>query len=178
MRVFSILLVLVLLAGCSQPSIDRAVPAEQSLFSATAMRIHPIFTQIRDWTGDGVPDGLEVLIEFQDQFGDPTKAAGTVMFELYEYRPGNAEPRGPRLVNPWVGSIVTVDEQRARWNRTSNTYTFQLAYPSVNVTHSYVLVATFRSSAGTRFFSRAVLAAQEDESATTKPTTKPSSFLP
>ena len=53
---------------------------DAALFGPSAMRIHPIFTRLSDWTGDGVPDGIEALIELQDQFGDPTKASGTIIF--------------------------------------------------------------------------------------------------
>jgi hypothetical protein len=139
------------------------------------MRIHPIFTQLKDWTGDGNIDGIEVLLEFQDQFGDPTKAAGTAMFELYDYRVANPEPRGQRLANPWIGSIATLEEQKARWNRTSRTYAFQLAYPQISKFKSYVLTVAFRTNTGERFFDRVVLEAQDENSAspTTRPTTRP-----
>ena len=46
--------------------------ADAQLFGPVSMRLHPIFTQIKDWTGDGRPDGIEALIELQDQFGDGT----------------------------------------------------------------------------------------------------------
>lgn len=167
MRFLLACLMIFAMVGCNgspagEPNVDEA-----ALFGPAAMRIHPIFTDVKDWTGDDDPDGIEVLIEFQDQFGDPTKAAGTLIFELYEYRIANPEPRGRRLVNPWVGSIMTLDEQRNRWNRTSRTYTFQLAYPDIDPGKSYVLTATFNSSTGERFFGRAVL---EGEEVTLEPT--------
>lgn len=166
-----------ILAGCSQPKLDEPAPPEASLFGPAGMRIHPIFTEVKDWNGDGRLDGIEVLLEFNDRFGDPTKAAGTVMFELYNYRQGEPDPRGRRLVNPWVGSMTTESEQRARWNRTSRTYTFQLEYPGISPAANYVLVATFRSAAGGRFFDRVVLPAQElpvvPPTTPTPPTTAP-----
>ncbi len=172
MRFTPALLCLALLAGCSN-KVEETNPSETYLFGPTAMRIHPIFSQIKDWTGDGNPDGIEVLLEFQDQFGDPTKAAGTVMFELYDYRQADPEMRGQRVVNPWIGSMLSATDQRSRWNRTSRTYTFQLSYPQISKSKSYVLTATFRSVAGGRFFSKVVFEAQEDTSATTKPTSRP-----
>lgn len=175
MRSLSALLGLFLLVGCAQPQIEEPAAKEPELFGPTAMRVHPIFSQVKDWTGDGLPDGLEVLVEFQDQFGDPTKAAGTVMFELYGYRQGNPEPRGARLANPWIGSIATAREQRMRWNRTSRTYTFQLAFPTISASTDYVLSAVFRSSTGGRFFDRVVLKGQEESGApATQPAPKPS----
>jgi hypothetical protein len=153
--------------GCNGLPAGEPAVDEEALFGPAAMRIHPIFTDVKDWTSDDKPDGIEVLIEFQDQFGDPTKAAGTLIFELYEYRIANPEPRGRRLVNPWIGSIVTLDEQRSRWNRTSRTYTFQLAYPEIDPGKSYVLTATFNASTGGRFLDQAVL---EGEEVTLEPT--------
>ena len=174
MRVILLVLGLSVLSvtGCTQPSFEEPLPEEGELFNASAMRIHPIFTQVKDWTGDGTADGIEVLLEFQDVFGDPTKAAGTVMFELHGYRPGNPEPKGQRLANPWIGSMTSYDEQRARWNRTSRTYTFQLAFPQVEKTRSYVLAAQFRATTGERLFGQAVLEGIPEQP-TTRPTTKP-----
>lgn len=125
------------------------------------MRIHPIFTQIEDWTGDGKLNGIEALIEFQDQFGDPCKAAGTVIFEIYSYRPYHPDPRGPRLVEPFVGSLKTVNDQLQHWNRTSRTYQFRLAYPDIRPGRSYVLTASF-DYGGARFFDEVVI---EDQGA-------------
>jgi hypothetical protein len=146
------------LAGCgSSPTAPTPrSSADAALFAPLSMRIHPIFTQVKDWTGDGHPDGVEALLEFQDQFGDPTKAAGTAVFELYDYRKGNVDPRGERVVNPWVGSLQTLEEQQARWNRTSRTYFFQLEYPAVRADRNYVLTASFDTGA-TRFFDQVIL---------------------
>ena len=143
------------MVGCGGPAVSRS-PDECRLFAPVSMRIHPIFTQLKDWTGDGVPDGIEALLEFQDQFTDPTKAAGEVVFELYEYRPYTSGQRGERLVNPWLGSLRGVTDQEARWNRTSRTYSFELAYDQVRDDRDYVLAATFNTGQ-TRFFDQIVL---------------------
>lgn len=163
------------IAGCSASDDIAGANSDPSLFAATAMRIHPIFSGPKDWNSDGKLDGVEVLLEFQDRFSDPTKAAGTVMFELYEYRPAQPDPRGPRLANPWIGSISTLSEQSARWNRTSRTYTFQLAYPQVDESRSYVLTANFSDNSGGRFFDRVVFAGQQQEPSFDVPSTSPSS---
>lgn len=173
MRVVAACLCMVLAASCAQPRDEDAATIEASLFGPTAMRIHPVFSGIKDWKDDPSPDGFEVLLEFQDRFGDPTKAAGVVIFELFEYRPGHSEPRGQRLENPWRGSIQTAADQRARWNRTSRTYTFKLEYPAVSTARSYVLTATFRAIGGGGFFSQMIFDAQEDSGAATRPTTRP-----
>ena len=148
---------LILIGGCTTPTINPRQPAEaQQLFAPVSMRIHPIFTQVKDWTGDGVIDGIEALLEFQDQFRDPTKAAGDVVFELYAYRPYSPDGRGERVVNPWLGSLRTLADQEARWNRTSRTYAFELEYPQIREDRDYVLVATF-DTGQTRFFDQIVI---------------------
>ncbi len=153
---YSLILLLAAMAGCRGP-IHHGDSDGADLFNAVAMRIHPIFTQVKDWTGDGKPDGVEVLIELSDRFSDPTKADGQVMFELFDYRPQNPDPRGSRLVNPWIGQLSTVTDQKSHWNQTTQTYNFQLSYPAVRNDRTYVLTATFETSAGKRFFDRTIL---------------------
>jgi hypothetical protein len=154
------LLLLTLSLGCASRPIERD-NAEVAMFGPTRMRLHPIFTQVKDWTGDGKPDGIEAEIEFQDQFGDPTKAAGKVMFELFSYKPG-PDPRNERLTNPWVGSLLSLQQQYEHWNRTSRTYSFQLAMPAITTKKSYVLTAMFEHSDGRRFFSRVILKGEDE----------------
>jgi len=130
------------------------------MFVPTGMRIHPIFTQVEDWTGDGKPDGVEAQLEFHDQFDDPTKASGAVLFELFEYRKFSPDPRGKRVAGPWTMSLASLAEQRDRWNTTLRTYRFQLDDPGISTGQSYVLSAVFESSGGGRFFDRIVLPAK------------------
>lgn len=160
------------LLGCNSTPSHKRASTDAALFGPAAMRIHPIFTQVKDWTGDGRPDGIEALIELQDQFGDPTKASGRVVFELFEYRAYDPDPRGARVVNPWIGELGTIEAQRERWNRTSRTYSFQLAYDQIRIDRPYVLTATFEMSLGGRFFDRIILEPKEqrlDRPATTAP---------
>lgn len=169
-RTLAVLLLLIAAGGCqSEPVSGRGA---EPMFAPAAMRIHPIFTRLRDWNGDDKPDGVEALIEFQDQFGDPTKAAGRVVFELYDYRPGWPDPRGSRLAEPWLGSLLSAAEQRQHWNRTSRSYSFQLAYPPIRPDRSYVLTAMFELAGGGRYFDRIVLegrSASEPESQRAQP---------
>ncbi len=154
--IISAAVLLIVLAGCNAAPRHVRTPSEAQLFAPVSMRIHPIFTQVKDWTGDGIVDGIEALLEFQDQFTDPTKAAGDVVFELYAYRPYSPEARGERVLNPWLGSLRTLRDQEARWNRTSRTYSFELEYPEIRDDRDYVLVATF-DTGQTRFFDQIVL---------------------
>ncbi len=151
------------------------------MFGPATVHIHPIFTQVEDWTEDGIPDGIEVLLELRDQFNEPTKATGRLLFELHEYRQGSLDPRGERLANPWIGSLRTLDEQSARWRRTFRAYKFQLAMPGISRSRHYVLSVMFRGAAGTRLFDRIILEPQTPPPAfdwKPAPTIPPSATLP
>jgi hypothetical protein len=144
--------------SCASPDRPpRVAPAKPSMFAPAAMRLHPTFTQVMDTNNDGVADSIEAEVEFTDKFGDPTKAEGQFMFELFSFRQDNPDPRGSRLVNPFVASIVTPAEQESRWNRTTRTYSFRLATPAVGTRNHFVLTASFVSSSGKRFTDRTVL---------------------
>ena len=151
---------LILVTSCNTKPRYPRDPNDAALFAPAAMRIHPIFTQVADWTGDGKPEGVEALIELQDQFGDPTKASGRLVFELYHYRAYSPDPRGERLAF-WNGLLATADDQAERWNRTSRTYSFPLAYDAIRTDRAYVLHATFELSGGGRFFDRIIIEPRE-----------------
>lgn len=142
------------LSGCE----GEPAPTEPAInmFAPTGMRIHPIFTQIQV-DKDGKPTGIEAQLEFQDQFGDPTKASGSVLFELDLYRTTSPDPRGKRVGGPWVGSLRTLAEQHERWNTTLRTYRFELNDPDIHPDQTYVLSAIFNLAAGGRFFDQTIL---------------------
>ncbi|MFT3785656.1 MAG: hypothetical protein QM770_05755 [Tepidisphaeraceae bacterium] len=151
--------------GCS--SAPDVSPHGQELFAPTELHIQPVFTKVIDWTGDNKADGVEVLVELRDQFGDTTKGAGTFVFELFSYQPNAADPRGPRVVNPWQAPVDTVETQKQRWGRTTRCYAFRLSFPNPSERANYVLSATFAPVGGTRLFDQIVLApmnASDDKS--------------
>ncbi len=169
-----ILITLPLLAGGCSLSSPSSQTVSAEMFEAAGMRIHPVFTQVKDWNGDGKADGIEALVEITDRFGDPAKASGQVLFELFDYRPRDPDPRGARLANPWIGSLQTVRDQQTHWNNTTQTYNFKLAYPQISTSHSYVLTATFETTSGNRFFNRIILTPTTTGApSVAKPTTQP-----
>jgi hypothetical protein len=155
-----ILFALLAAAGC-QGEIAQPFPrtiADAQLFGPVSMRLHPIFTQVKNLGATGeAPDGVEALVELQDQFGDPTKASGRIIFELFEYQSFDPERRGTRLAVWNDAMLETRDDQRDRWNRTSRTYGFQLAYARIDPRQNYVLTAEFLLSGGGRFFDQIIL---------------------
>lgn len=139
--------------GSSSAARDDA----RAMFDPVKMQIHPVFTKVSDWTGDGKPDGIEVLAEFRDSFGDSTKAAGTFVFEVYAFQPNSADPRGPRIANAFVGPVDSPETQRQRWSNTSRCYAFRLAFDGANAKNAYVLSATFTPVGAKRLFDQMVL---------------------
>jgi hypothetical protein len=145
-----------LILGCVSCEENRPLDMGKnapSIIGPVSVRIHPTFTQVKSWTGDKKPDGIEALLEVRDRWDEPIRATGKVIFELFEYRKGYPDPRGNRLVNPWVVSLETIDDQTARWDRVSRAYKFQLAYPQVRPKHPYILTASFETAGG-RLFDR------------------------
>ncbi len=153
--------VIALAGGCDV--FKKSLPADsqqQVFFGPATMRLHPIFTQVANWTQGTRPNGIQAELEFQDQFGDPTKAAGTVYFDLYHYRKAEADPRGEWMAH-WNGSLLSVEEQIARWNKASRTYSFQLIYDKISPSANYVLDAVFETTDGQRFFGHMIIEGQK-----------------
>ncbi len=159
----SLIAATLLSAGCGtfDPVIEPRT-REPAMLDAKAMRIHPVFTRVVDLTGDGVADAVVAELEFLDALGDPMKQAGTVTFELFTYRESSPDPRGIRLAY-WRGSLVDLGAQRARWNRTSRTYSFRLLRPQMEFDREYVLTATFEPPRGQRLFDRMVVITEQPD---------------
>jgi hypothetical protein len=150
--------VFIVLLGCSSAkNPEPRTAGEAAMFAPAAMRVHPIFTRVKDFNGDNFPDGIDALLEFQDQFGDATKASGRAIFELYAFQKFDPTHKGKRLVNPWIGELESLDDQRLRWNRTSRTYSFPLQYDQVSATATYILTVEFQMSNGARYYDQIVL---------------------
>lgn len=141
---YAVVLVLVSLTlGCGGPDPHRRSQLDQQMFGPESIRIHPTFTQVRDWTGDGKPDGIEATLEIQDQFGEPTRATGRVMFEVYSYRKDSPEVRGRRIAGPWIFPLNSRQQQQEHWNSALRAYTFQLPFSPVFTGQYYVVTTQF-----------------------------------
>jgi hypothetical protein len=150
---FSVCL-LALAAGCGPTAPPRSAD-EQAMFGAVAFRIHPTFTQIKDWSGRKKPDGIEAIIEFDDQFGEPTRAAGTIRLELYHFQEDDPDHRGHRLAI-WSATLGNHDDQVGHWDPAARGYAFQLVFPQIRLDHAYVLTAQFDRN-HTRLFDQLIL---------------------
>src|SRR3954463_16790102 len=100
-RLAALLLVaLPLFAATSCDSTKHALPVSansESIIGPVSIRIHPTFTQVKNWGGPtDKPDGSGARLGVGDGGGEPIRATGKVIFELYEYRKGHPDPRGER----------------------------------------------------------------------------------
>jgi len=175
MRLLTLGLLLALIAGCAQtlvfapPSSSSSSSDPNDLFGPEAMRLHPIFTQVKDWTGTGKPDGVEAVLEFRDRFGDSTKASGAVIFELFGYREGFADHRGGRVGQPWAASLASPDAQKTHWRTEIGAYDFLLSAENVSVNGDYILTATFEPPSGKRLFAETAIIGQKKKTHTPPP---------
>lgn len=124
--------------------------APQAGSGPASLRVHPTFTQIKDWTGDGHVDGIEAVVEVLDQFGEPIRGWGTLLFELSDYRRATEQFTGRRVQGPWKGELLTPEQQAERWSPALRAYTFQLGFPSMPVGRAYVLQASFETAGGAK----------------------------
>lgn len=156
-------IVFVLLIGlCSCVSSNHGRDKEDlTMFAPVALRIHPIFTESKDWTGDGKIDGIEALIELTDGFGDPTKARGQIVFELFTRRRYSPDPRGLPL-ETWTVPIYSLKEQKEHWRRIGGAYAFQLPFPQLGGYGASVLTAEMTLAGGGRLRDQIVLAAPKE----------------
>lgn len=130
--------------GCTGSS-GLARPDE---FGPTKLRIHPTFTQVKDWTGDKQPDGVEAVVELLDSYGEPTRGGGTLLFELWGYKKYDPDPRGQRVGGPWKAELLTREQQEMHWSPALRAYTFQLADSKISDTRDFVLTGSFESAGG------------------------------
>ena len=149
--------------ACTTPRLGGDRPA---MFEPVQMRINPTFTRFRSFDANQDPDGVEADVELRDEFGDATKGAGFVYFELYDYVPEGADVRGPQVGEAVRYDLSSVEAQRQHWQNVVRTYRFRLPWRELDPQRRYVLSATYlpgESSAGERLFDRLVILPRRGE---------------
>lgn len=146
-----------LATGCPRGEVGEVAdgPTRDQLlafYSPRSIKVLP-FTKPRSFDGDAVPDGVNVSLRVLDAAGDPIKAYGTFMFELYDYRPASGTRRGNLLLT-WSRPVVNLDHQKQFWERVTATYEFQLGWEGQPIPpqQKYVLAASFQAPGGERLF--------------------------
>lgn len=143
--------------GCHRGRISESEggpTAEQlvSYYSPRSIKILP-FTKARSFDDDAIPDGLGISLRTLDAAGDPVKAYGTFMFELYTFHSASLNKRG-ELLQTWTQPVASIEEQKQFWERVTATYEFQLSWEGnpLPPQKRYVLVASFQAPGGDRLF--------------------------
>lgn len=143
--------------GCREKpgSVDRMV----ELLMPTRVRIVEPFTEFASFDDDDKPDGLSVLLQPIDSFGDPVKIAGNVRIELYDYIPASGNRAGRRICDPWEVSLTREADQRRYWNNVTGMYEIPLKLPKgVQLKpRKYVIVVTYNTPIDTHLTDQAVL---------------------
>jgi len=144
-------LVLVLAAfagGCPLPLPNAPVPPA---VLPAEVRLHP-FTGTREFSEAGGLSGIEARVEAMDHFGDPNKAFGTFRFEVYRYRPHQADPKGRRLA-PWTIDLTDPQMNMKHWDSLSRQYKFHLHWNEpIPVGQRFILRVVFSPVSGPRLF--------------------------
>lgn len=150
-------LVISCLAGCQRGRVyeSEAGPTPEELisyYSPQSIKVLP-FTKPRSFDDDALPDGVGVSLRPQDGQGDPVKAYGTFLFELFAYQPGLGTHRG-ELLQTWNQPVLGPEDQKKFWERVTSTYEFQLSWEGKPIPpqSKYILVASFQAPGSERLF--------------------------
>ncbi len=136
----------------------KEVPEPIDILLPRKIRIHA-FTGTRIFDANGDLKGIEVRLEAKDGFDDSTKAFGEFIFELYRYRPNNADPRGERIA-VWEENLLDPYDNLKHWHGISRTYRFKLLWDEpIPTGKRFVLEAVYSSPFTERMFDRYVFVA-------------------
>jgi len=143
----------VLIAACAERRIDLEDDDTRSmvaLLMPQRVRIVEAFTGFRSFDDDEIPDGIELLFQPLDTYGDPVKIAGSVRVELFAYKQASGITKGQRICEPWQIDLLTSDDQHRYWNVITGMYEVPLELPAgTQPTGSkYVLALTYNSPLG------------------------------
>lgn len=148
---------LVALAGCQRGQVSETLdgPTTEELiafYSPQSIKILP-FTKPRSFDDDAIPDGIGVSLRPLDGAGDPVKAYGAFIFELYTLRSAAGNRRGT-LLQTWHQEINDLESQKQFWERVTSTYEFHLSWEGMPISpqKKYILTASFQSPGSERLF--------------------------
>jgi len=109
-------------------------------FAPARIGILPL-TELSRSGGSSQAAVLTIYLDLLDAFGSHIKAPGVLRFELYEYVPRSAEPKGQRIA-VWPDIDVTNPAENNRyWQDFLRAYEFTLDAPA-GLDKTYVLEAT------------------------------------
>jgi hypothetical protein len=144
-------------SGCPRSDIAEVAdgPSKDKLlvfYSPRSVKIRP-FTKPASFDDDAIPDGIDVFLQPADDDGDPVKAIGTFIFELYSHRSAAGDDRGERL-QTWRQPVLDAEQRRQFWNHVISMYQFQLSWEGKPIPpqQKYVLTVSFQAPGSERLF--------------------------
>jgi len=148
---------LALSAGCERGLVGEGVagPSTEELVSFYSPQSIKIlqFTKPKSFDDDAIPDGIGVSLHTLDAAGDPVKAYGTFVMELYAYRPALSGHRG-ELLHTWTQAITNPKDQKQYWEKATKTYEFQLSWEGqpLEPQKRYILTVSLEAPGAKRLF--------------------------
>lgn len=131
-----------------EPRTVEPPPVVPTGFGPARISILPL-TEIPGSTANGQVPGVNAYVGLLDAFGCHIKAPGVLRFELYQYVPRSAEPKGQRLLI-WPDIDLTHPAtNNGYWRDFLRAYEFKLDAPA-GLTDAYVLEATCMCPDGRR----------------------------
>jgi len=137
-------------AGGSEEAkpVESPPPVVPTGFAPARICILPL-TELPSSTGSSQAVVLNAYIGLMDAFGCQIKAPGVLRFELYQYVPRSAAPKGQRLAI-WPDIDLTHPATNNRyWRDFLRAYEFKLDAPA-GLSETYVLEATLMCPDGRR----------------------------
>ena len=136
--------------GCASKRMDLSNPTTHQMLSLLmpAKIIVEPFTGLKSFDDDDQPDGLEVVLRPVDTFGDPVKIAGTLIVELYQFRPAAGERKGYKI-EQWEVELASKRDQDKYWNRITQMYEIPLMLGpealALGPDHKFVIEVTYNT---------------------------------
>ena len=130
-----------------QEAVERPPVVRTVGFATARIQILPL-TELAD-SGQGAI--LSVYLALLDAFGSQIKAPGILRFELYEYVPRSADPKGQRI-GIWSGvdlDLTDPAKNNTYWRNFLRAYEFQLDVQA-DTGETYILEATCMCPEGKR----------------------------
>jgi hypothetical protein len=170
-------------AGCAQPKVDlENADTRQMLALLMPQRVEIVeaFTAFRSLDQGTSLNGIELMLQPVDSFGDPVRIAGLVRAELDAFRRASGEPVGQRLCEPWEIPLTSEPDQRRYWNKVTGMYEIPLKLPAdVRLSaEKYVLQVTYNSPLGEHLTDECILALPSGARPAEAPATRPASASP
>lgn len=135
-------------SGCSRKRVGIDDPDARQmveLLMPQRIKIVEAFTKFRSFDEDELPDGIELMLQPVDSFGDPVKIAGTIRVELYTYLAASGNREGTRVCDPWEVELLTEDDQEMFWHMVTGMYEIPLEFPAgvSSFSDKYLLKVTY-----------------------------------